>query len=48
MDKALTRVIERAKRGQPPSNPKLVPVEDILSRPDIAGQHPYEPRHTSD
>lgn len=45
--KALDRVFERAERAQPP-NPNLVPVEDILSRPDIAGQHPYEPRHASE
>ncbi|GAA4264247.1 hypothetical protein [Dactylosporangium darangshiense] len=46
MDKAIGRVSERTQLVQPSSNPNLVPVEDLLSRPDIASQHPYRPRHT--
>jgi hypothetical protein len=48
VDKAFTRTLESARRSQPPSKPKLVPVEEILSRPDIAGHRPYEPRHAPD
>ncbi|PWR06802.1 hypothetical protein DKT69_36090 [Micromonospora sicca] len=48
VNKAFDRGRERWQRAQPATNPKLVPVEDILSRPDIAGQRPYEPRHAPD
>lgn len=48
VNKAFDRGRERLERAQPLSNPKLVPVEDILSRPDITEQHPYKPRHGAD
>jgi hypothetical protein len=46
--KAFDRVLARAQRASPPGNPNLVPVRDIPSRPDIAGQHPDEPGHARD
>ena len=46
MDKAIVRVSKRTQLVRPSGNPNLVPVEDLLSRPDIASQHPYRPRHT--
>jgi hypothetical protein len=37
MDRALTRLRDRLTGARPPRDPHLVPVEDILNRPDIAG-----------
>lgn len=46
-DKALSRASERMERAHPAKS-NLVSVEDIPSRSDIAGQHPYQARHASD